>query len=166
MIDILVHAGIYWYTVQREFVERETPMQTTTSRRIVTQRAEDLARLAGQAEHRGVRILLTADGEHFATSSSSAVTLHRVSPAGCDCRGFAYWGRCTHHSLLLAELGQLPAVEPAPVVVCPACGGRGVDPACHGHRVAGGVVTCPCERCQGAGTVAPTITERPARLAA
>ncbi len=145
-------------------------MNTATSRRIVTQRVEDLLRLADQAEAKGVRILLTADGEHFATSASTPTMLHRVSEHGCDCRGFSCWGRCSHHSLLLSQLGLIPDLEPAPAatVSCPTCGGRGIDPACTGHPVSGMVIHCPCYQCQGAGTatVEVVIAERPARAAA
>ncbi len=110
-------------------------MDTATTRRIGTQCVEDLHRLANQAEAKGVKILLTADGEHFATSTSNPTSLHRVSEQGCDCKGFAYWGRCSHHSLLLSQLGLIP--DPEPVVT--------------------DVVTieqpAPCRSCRGAGAV-------------
>ncbi|MDP9354400.1 MAG: hypothetical protein M3R02_03815 [Chloroflexota bacterium] len=128
-------------------------MDTQTQRRVNVQRSEDLARLADQAERRGIRILLTADGEHFATSSSNPTTLHRVSERGCDCRGFSYWMRCSHHSLLLAQLGALPDVEPDIVVDerhserCRTCRGEGYVRA----YVGGGLndwtaVPCSCTR--------------------
>ncbi len=147
-------------------------MQTqTTAQRISTQRAEDLARLASQGEKKGLRFLVFLvdhrTGAHVATSASDPSRCYQVdAERGCTCKGFDTWGRCQHHSLLLAELGRLPEPAAAPVLVCPACGGRGSDPACHGHRLAGGVITCPCDRCQGVGHVAPVITEAPARLAA
>ncbi len=89
-------------------------MTTATSRRVSTQRVEDLHRLANQAEQKGIRILLTADGEHLATSATNATLVHRVNERGCDCRGFFYWHRCTHHALLLSQLGLIP--DPEPVV--------------------------------------------------
>ncbi len=82
-------------------------MNTATTRRVSTQRVEDLHRLANQAEQKGIRILLTSDGSHFATSASNPTMLHRVSEHGCDCRGFSYWGRCSHHALLLSQLGLI-----------------------------------------------------------
>ena len=142
-------------------------MVQTAIRRPVETPAEKLRRLVALARAEGVELLReSTTGEVFATSATVAGEIYRLTDRTCTCPGFERWGRCKHHSLLLAELGQLPALAPAAVTVCPACGGRGVDPACRGHRVTGGAVTCPCERCQGTGTVAPAITERPARLAA
>ena len=83
----------------------------------------DLARLAGQAERRGVRILLTPGGQHVATSTTDPTRAYRVSVEGCECRGFGFWGRCQHHGLLLAELGRLEPVAPeAPAPTDPAAG--------------------------------------------
>ncbi len=143
-------------------------MDTRTQRRVNVQRSEDLARLADQGERKGIRILLTADGAHFATSASTPTMLHRVSEQGCDCRGYQAWHRCMHHSLLLSQLGRIPDPEPtvnvtevvildaqpAPASVgsCSMCGGRGIDPDCAGHPVAGMTIHCPCYQCQGAGT--------------
>ncbi len=86
-------------------------MNTVVSRRVSTQRVEDLLRLADQGERKGIKILLTADGEHFATSTSNPTMLHRVNEHGCDCKGFASWGRCSHHALLLSQLGLIPDPE-------------------------------------------------------
>ncbi len=132
-------------------------MSTATSRRISTQRVEDLHRLANQAEQKGVEILLTTDGEHFATSTSTPTLLHRVSERGCDCKGFASWGRCSHHALLLSQLGLIPDPEPTvnvtEVVIieqpapCRSCRGEGFVRA----YVGGGLndwtaVPCDCTR--------------------
>ncbi len=151
-------------------IDREEPeaMNTATSRRIVTQRAEDLHRLADQAERRGIRILLTADGEHFATSTSNPTSLHRVSEQSCDCKGFAYWGRCQHHSLLLAELGRLPDLEPviaemmiaAEIVMaerrapCRSCRGTGFVRMTTGPALADWVMA-PCTKCPGQPAPSP-----------
>ncbi len=127
-------------------------MNTATTRRIAQTTAEDLHRLANQAEGKGVRILLTADGEHLATSTSNPTALHRVSPQGCDCKGFTYWGRCTHHSLLLSELGALPDPEPDLVISeRPAercrCGGAGYVKVSTGGRLNDWTtVACSCTR--------------------
>ncbi len=127
-------------------------MSTATSRRVSTQRVEDLHRLANQAEAKGVKILLTADGAHFATSASNPTMLHRVSEQGCDCRGFAYWQRCSHHSLLLSELGLIPDPEPVvtEVVVldeqpapCRSCRGAGFTRAYIGGKLSDWI-TIPC----------------------
>ncbi|MDP9470626.1 MAG: hypothetical protein M3Q71_08155 [Chloroflexota bacterium] len=118
--------------------------------RVTIQKAEDLRRLADQGERRGIRILLTADGEHFATSNTSAVTLHRVSRQGCDCKGFTYWGRCTHHALLLSQLGALPDPDPDVLVSerpsdrC-RCGGAGFTKTYTGGGLDNWIAT-PC-RC-------------------
>ncbi len=129
-------------------------MNTAVTRRIVTQQAEDLHRLANQAEQKGVKILLTADGEHFATSASNPTMLHRVSEHGCDCKGFAYWGRCSHHALLLSQLGLIPDPEPAvtEVVVldeqpapCRSCRGAGFTRAYVGGRLSDWIaIPCGC----------------------
>ncbi len=131
-------------------------MDTRTQRRVNVQRSEDLARLAVQAERRGVRILLTSDGSHFATSASNPTSLHRVSEHGCDCKGFAYWGRCSHHSLLLSQLGLIPDPEPVvtEVVVlderpapCRSCRGEGTVRAYVGGRLSDWVaVPCSCRQ--------------------
>ncbi len=128
-------------------------MNTATSRRIATQCVEDLHRLADQGERKGIRILLTADGEHFATSASNPTSLHRVSEQGCDCKGFACWGRCSHHSLLLSQLGLIP--DPTPVVEvvildeqpapCRSCRGSGTTRAYFGGRLSDWIeVPCSC----------------------
>ncbi len=129
-------------------------MSTATTRRIGTQRVEDLHRLANQAEQKGVKILLTADGEHLATSTSTPTLLHRVSEQGCDCKGFAYWGRCSHHALLLSQLGFIPDLEPVVTEVvildeqpaaCRSCRGAGYVRAYIGGGLADWVaVPCSC----------------------
>ncbi|MDP9356468.1 MAG: hypothetical protein M3R02_14515 [Chloroflexota bacterium] len=131
-------------------------MNTATTRRIGTQRVEDLHRLANQAEAKGVEILLTEDGAHFATSASDKTRLHRVSPAGCDCRGYQAWHRCMHHSLLLSQLGLIP--DPAPVVTavvvldehptpCLECRGAGFTRAYVGGGLSDWIaVPCACTR--------------------
>ncbi len=90
--------------------------------RIVSQRAEDLQRLAGQAERDGVTILVEpVEGRHYATSRRDPSRLYRVSPSSCDCPGFRVWGRCGHVALLASQLGWIPdpieAVPLAPVPV-------------------------------------------------
>ena len=82
-------------------------MTTTTEARIAIQHVEDIARLADQAVRNGVRILVTRDGAHFATSDVDPTRLHRLTPDGCDCNRFRWFGRCPHHALLLAELGLI-----------------------------------------------------------
>ncbi len=128
-------------------------MSAATARRIVTQKAEDLHRLANQAEQKGIRILLTADGEHFATSASNPTMLHRVSEHGCDCKGFAYWGRCSHHALLLSQLGLIPDPEPVVEVVildaqpapCRSCRGAGFTRAYVGGKLSDWIaIPCGC----------------------
>ncbi len=129
-------------------------MTTATTRRIATQKAEDLLRLADKAEAKGITILLTADGEHFATSASNPTSLHRVSEHGCDCKGFAYWGRCSHHSLLLSQLGLIPDPEPVVTEVvilderpapCRSCKGEGFVRAYVGGGLSDWIaIPCGC----------------------
>ncbi len=128
-------------------------MQTTISRRIAQTTAEDLHRLAGQAEAKGVRILVDhRTGAHVATSASDASRCYQVDAVrGCTCKGYVVWGRCQHHSLLLAELGRLPEVapdiEPTPAAPCPACRGEGFTRAYIGGRLSDWVaVACSCTR--------------------
>ena len=84
-------------------------MDQRIARRIANQHAEDLRRLADQGERNNVRILVDAKtGEHVATSASDPTRCYHVSVTGCTCKGWAYWRRCQHHSLLLSELGLIP----------------------------------------------------------
>jgi len=155
-------------------------MDQTIERRIETQRAEDVARLADKAEREGVRVLLTADGEHFATSRSNPTALHRVGVDRCDCRGWLVWGRCGHNALLQSQLGLVPDpesdsepepedtnnvnilhqmvpanilsnVKEVPTARCPSCAGKGF----YFTRVEG--VSQPysmtCSPCHGTGQV-------------
>jgi hypothetical protein len=112
-------------------------MDQGTERRIVTQRIEDLQRLARKAEDAGVRVLVDyRTGQHVATSSTDASACYLVSvEKGCSCKGFATWGRCCHHSLLLAECGllEMPA-ERAPVPVITVDDDRRADLAERRYR--------------------------------
>ncbi len=130
-------------------------MNTTATRRVVTQRVEDLLRLADQGERKGIRILVDhRTGQHVATSASDPTRCYQVDVNSCTCRGFAYWGRCQHHSLLLAELGLIPDVEPvvADVVIldeqpapCRSCHGEGWIRMSTGAGLADWVaVECAC----------------------
>ncbi len=83
-------------------------MSTEARIRIETQRREDLRRLADQAEQKGVRILHTRDGRHFATSATDATRLYPVGVAsGCTCLAAVHGGLCGHLGLLLSELGLI-----------------------------------------------------------
>ncbi len=135
-------------------------MNTATFRRIDTQRAEDLARLAGQAERKGVRILVDhRTAAHVATSASDPSRCYQVdAERGCTCRGYQTWQRCQHHSLLLSELGQLPDLEPDVVVdeqpvPCRTCRGEGFVRAYVGGGLSDWVAT-PCTSCTGHHTAA------------
>jgi hypothetical protein len=75
----------------------------------------DLWRLADLAEARGVRILVEPiSGEHFATAATDPTIQYKSTTLSCTCKGFVHRQRCTHHSLLLAQLGWLPDLEPEP----------------------------------------------------
>ena len=125
----------------------------------------DFWRLAEEAERRGIRILVEPlSGEHFATSAKDATRLYRVTGFSCTCKGFLAWQRCTHHSLLLAQLGWLPDPEPDPepptpaapvapiptLLPCPACRGRGTEQV---QGLSGAWYEVPCLHCDGAGEV-------------
>ena len=102
----------------------------------------DFWRLAEEAEQRGIQILVEPiSGEHFATSGSKANILYRLTGFSCTCKGFLRWQRCTHHSLLLAQLGWLPDPEPEP------------DPAPPTPVLTAAMRTEPCPDCDGAGRV-------------
>ncbi len=100
----------------------------------------DFWRLAEEAERRGIRVLVEPiSGEHFATSASKENILYRLTHYSCTCKGFLHWQRCTHHSLLLAQLGWLPDPEPDPAPPTPA--------------LAAGEEREPCPDCDGTGRV-------------
>ncbi|MDP9358008.1 MAG: hypothetical protein M3R02_22545 [Chloroflexota bacterium] len=134
-------------------------MSTATTRRIAQTTAEDLHRLAGQAERRGIRILVDhRTGAHVATSASDPTRCYQVdAEQGCTCKGYGTWGRCQHHSLLLAELGRLPEVEPVvtDVVIldeqpapCRSCRGSGFVRMTTGPGLADWQMV-PCTKCPG-----------------
>ena len=88
---------------------------STTTERIARAAIENRERLGAKGEREGVRILVDhRTGQHVATSASDGSRCYHVSPVGCTCKGFASWGRCKHHSLLLAELGR---IDEAPSLV-------------------------------------------------
>ncbi len=135
----------------------------TTMRRTREQRVEDLERLARKGEAQGVRILVDhRTGQHVATSASDPTRCSHVDTEGCTCRGFAHWGRCKHHSLLLAELGRLEGTEPEPptpvvpvLIVLPVgetpchnCGGHGWG---YGTVAGGHLDRVTCWTCDGSG---------------
>ena len=80
---------------------------------------EMLLRLAGTASKRGIRVYeYEPAGDYYTTSRSRPLTLHRVTRWSCDCEGFKWLGRCTHHAALLEHLGELPPTpEPASAAV-------------------------------------------------
>ncbi|MDP9358507.1 MAG: hypothetical protein M3R02_25120, partial [Chloroflexota bacterium] len=73
-------------------------MTTAVTRRVSTQRAEDLHRLANQGERKGVKILVDPrTGQHVATSASDPTRCYHVDvERGCTCPGYAAWQRCQH----------------------------------------------------------------------
>ncbi len=136
----------------------------------------DFWRLAEQAEQRGIRILVEPiSREHFATSASNPNVLYRLTAFSCTCRGFITWQRCTHNSLLLAQLGWLPDPEPdeepdpdpspaspaltAPdPVPCPHCDATGRLTALFGPDDEQGEIDCGT--CDGSGEVEVGATSR------
>jgi len=85
------------------------------ARRITRQSAENLRRLANQAEEAGVRILLDyKHGQHIATCPADPTACHLVDASfGCSCRVYQQFARCQHYGLLLSQLGLiLDQVEP------------------------------------------------------
>ncbi len=128
-------------------------MDTATTRRIGTQRVEDLHRLASQGERKGVKILVDPrTGQHVATSTSDPTRCYHVDvERGCTCKGYGTWGRCQHHSLLLAELGRIPDPEPVVTAVviepasCRSCRGAGYIRAYVGGGLSDWIaVPCVC----------------------
>ncbi len=128
---------------------------------------------------------LAGSGAWVAGSATDPRAAYVVSGQACECRAAAEGDPiCLHRAAFWHAQGVLDlepepdaapvvtaiVVEPAPVsAICPACGGRGIDPGCRGHRVAPGYyVHCACARCDGSGVVtgAVVLTEQPARIAA
>ncbi len=137
----------------------------------VVTRPVDLWRLAELAERRGIRILVEPiSGEHFATSGSKDNILYRLTGFSCTCKGFLHWQRCSHHSLLLSQLGWLPDPDPDPASptpaaaaalepdACPDCDGSGQVVAYHGPEDEPGEIDCG--RCGGSGEVEPGVRSR------
>ena len=125
---------------------------------------EDLWRLAGEAERRGIRILVEPiSGDTFATSSGDPNILYRLTHLSCTCKGFMVWQRCSHHSLLLSRLGWLPDVDPdpepepaapalpAPPAPCAICDGTGRERL---QSATGRSFAVVCDGCGGTGRVA------------
>lgn len=108
-------------------------MQEVVTRQSRPTTPEDLQRLAALAHARGLRLTQEQPTVWFCSSASSPEP-HYVTGLSCDCRGFQEHQRCTHHALLLDQLGWLPAVEDAPAndleptgsIPCPNCSGGGV----------------------------------------
>jgi len=103
-------------------------MQPPVEQRVRDQRAEDVRRLADQGARNNVHILVTRDGSHIATSASDPTRAYVVTPAGCQRKGWAFWGRCQHWALLLSELGLIPDAGADEVAVLP-WGDLDPDPA-------------------------------------
>jgi hypothetical protein len=128
----------------------------------VTATPADLWRLADEAERRGVRILVEPiSGDHFATSGSDPTKLYRLTHFSCTCKGFQHWQRCVHHSLLIAQLGWLPDLDPDPPtanvaatrpgsVECPECRGLGTTMV---KGKTGTWFEVRCFLCEGVGKV-------------
>ena len=99
--------------------------QHAATRRTRPTTPADLWRLAEQGQRNGVVILTECvSGERFATSASEPGTVYRLTARSCTCKGFDFHGRCQHHSLLLAQLGWLPDVDPEPDPPAPAAAPR------------------------------------------
>jgi hypothetical protein len=117
----------------------------------IVARPADFWRLAELARRRGIRLLLEPSSQMlFATSGTDPAVIHHVGPDGCTCPGYVQWRRCTHHALLIAQLGWLPDVDEEPTlsasspIPCALCDGAGrFDPE------------TPCPVCGGAGDLAP-----------
>ena len=135
--------------------------------------ARDFWRLAEEAERRGIRVLVEPiSGEHFATSATDPTRLYRVTGFSCTCKGYIAWQRCTHYSLLLAELGWLPDPEPDPTPPAPAAPPAAAAPVpCPGCDAAGRVLAyygpedgpdwAACGLCGGEGEVDPARLAEP-----
>jgi hypothetical protein len=69
--------------------------------------ADDQMNLLKSAEKAGIRIVvIEKTGQHIAVDPV-APWAYLVDRAGCDCPHFAVCGKCRHHALLMAELGEL-----------------------------------------------------------
>src|SRR5215213_6177478 len=85
--------------------------------RLVETHDQAIHRLAALAQERGIAIHWHDRGpirEYYATSGSRPGLLYRVTLHSCDCEGFIRHQRCSHFARLLAELDELPPLDPAP----------------------------------------------------
>ncbi len=132
---------------------------TTRDRRPTT--VADYHRLAALGRQRGLRLFEPAPGHWFCTSASAPLALHTLTGFTCDCAGFAHHARCSHHSLLLAELGWLPDPEPpaaiAETVRCRTCLGDGYVKIMTGGHVSDWIPGS-CHRCKTTGQVPVQLT--------
>ena len=85
----------------------------------------DLHRLAGLARERNVQVFQDApSGRWYATSATRPGACYYVTGLSCECEGFVYHQRCSHHAALLERLNWLPPVADAAnalVAVAPPC---------------------------------------------
>lgn len=74
-------------------------------------KAEEQKRLVSTAESAGVRIVVTRKTERHIAIDPLSPWAYEVTREGCSCRQFGIYGKCPHHALLLAELGELEDPE-------------------------------------------------------
>src|SRR4051812_14733877 len=79
----------------------------------------DLHRLALLGKERCLQIFQDFHGGYFVTSFRAPDRLHHVTAVSCDSPAFITHGRCSHHALLLADLGWLPPLDDEPDPAAP-----------------------------------------------
>jgi len=123
----------------------------TATRRGRPTNVEDLHRLADLGRARGLHLFQEAgSGAWYCTSATDRFRLYYVTGLSCTCPGFLAHQRCSHHALLLSELGWLPPREPEPpAVTCCDCLGSGVVYVADCERA--GYPHPRCAACDGTG---------------
>jgi hypothetical protein len=85
-------------------------MSATITPEVMIRHNRDLAetrkRMANDAAKQGIRIVIIVNSDRHLAVHTNHPVAYPVSTQECSCRMFAIFGKCYHHALLCAELGD------------------------------------------------------------